>query len=101
MREHAPTPRATLLRAREIAMKNGLRHVYVGNVHDKEADSTYCHGCGELLIGRDWYVLSQWNLTADGACKHCGTACAGIFDGPPGAWGARRRPIHLADFAAN
>ncbi len=100
MREHAPTPRHTLLRAREIALKNGLRYAYVGNVHDKQADSTYCHGCGGLLIGRDWYELSDWNLTAEGACKRCGTACAGVFDKVPGDWGPRRQPVRLADFAA-
>ena len=96
---HARTPAATLVRAREIAMKNGVRHAYVGNVHDKRADSTYCHQCGELLIGRDWYVLSDWNLTHDGCCAHCGTRCAGVFDAAPGDWGAKRMPVRLSDFA--
>jgi pyruvate formate lyase activating enzyme len=96
---HARTPAATLLRAREIAMKNGVRHAYVGNVHDKRADSTYCHQCGELLIGRDWYVLSDWNLTHNGCCAQCGTRCAGVFDGAPGDWGAKRMPVRLSDFA--
>ncbi len=99
MLDHPPTPRATLLRAREIAIANGVRHAYVGNVHDKRADSTYCHGCGALLIGRDWYVLSDWNLTDDGACTNCGARCAGVFDGPPGDWGARRQPVRLSNFA--
>ena len=99
MLHHARTPAATLLRAREIAMKNGVRHAYVGNVHDKRADSTYCHQCGELLIGRDWYVLSDWNLTHDGCCAQCGTRCAGVFDGAPGDWGAKRMPVRLSDFA--
>src|SRR5262249_17537157 len=58
-----PTPRETLTRARQIAIKNGLRYVYTGNVHDKAGGSTYCHRCRALLIGRDWYVLSEWNLT--------------------------------------
>ena len=39
------TPIATLQRAREIAMKNGIRYAYTGNVHDVEGDSTYCHSC--------------------------------------------------------
>jgi pyruvate formate lyase activating enzyme len=96
MLEHPPTPRETLLAAREIAMKNGVRYAYVGNVHDKRADSTYCHGCGELLIGRDWYELSDWSLTADGACARCGVRCAGVFEAAPGDWGAKRRPVRLA-----
>src|SRR4051812_20408298 len=58
MLEHAPTPKATLLRAWEIARKNGLRYVYVGNVHAEAADSTYCTGCGAVVIGRDWYEIT-------------------------------------------
>jgi pyruvate formate lyase activating enzyme len=94
--DRPPTPPATLRRARRIARRNGLRHVYVGNVHDPEADSTYCPACGELLIGRDWYELTRWNLGAGGACPRCGAACAGVFEPEPGGWGARRLPLRLA-----
>jgi pyruvate formate lyase activating enzyme len=100
MLDTPPTPPETLLRARKIALDNGLHYVYVGNVHNKEAESTYCTKCGEMLIGRDWYELSDWNLTDDGHCRFCGTACAGVFKGAPGAWGARRMPVRIADFAA-
>lgn len=89
------TPFETLKRARKIAMENGVRYAYTGNVHDPDGESTYCHDCGLTLIGRDWYVLSQWNLTDDGHCTKCGTACAGLFDGPPGDWGAKRMPVRL------
>jgi len=89
------TPPATLTRARAIARANGVRYAYTGNVHDFEGESTYCHQCGQLLIGRDWYVLSEWHLTDDGRCASCGTPCAGVFAGPPGTWGPRRRPIRL------
>ncbi len=95
-----PTPKETLVRAREIAIANGVRYAYTGNVHDQTGDSTYCHACGERLIGRDWYVLTDWQLTADGRCRHCGAACAGVFEARPGDWGARRLPVRLRDFAA-
>ena len=91
------TPHATLLQARRIALGNGVRYAYVGNVHDFEAESTYCHNCGERLIGRDWYVLSEWNLTADGHCTQCGEACAGVFEGGKGAWGPKRLPVRMRD----
>jgi pyruvate formate lyase activating enzyme len=94
----SPTPAATLTRARAIALARGLRYVYTGNVHDEAGDSTYCAGCGQRLIGRDWYVLTDWQLTEDGRCKNCDTRCPGVFDGPPGSWGARRMPVRLADF---
>ena len=94
------TPPATLVRAREIAGAAGIRYAYVGNVHDKAHQSTYCHDCGACLIGRDWYALSDWQVTDDGRCRRCDTPCAGVFDGPPGTWGRRRQPVRLANFAA-
>jgi len=99
MLDKTATPPATLARARAIAVKNGLRYVYTGNVHDPAGASTYCHGCGGLLIERDWYELGRWNLAADGRCRSCGAVCAGVFEESPGAWGRRRQPVRLCDFA--
>jgi pyruvate formate lyase activating enzyme len=90
-----PTPPATLAMARQIALDNGVHYAYIGNLHDKEGDSTWCHQCGQLLIGRDWYELSEWNLTAEGKCKQCATPCAGVFEQQPGSWGAKRRPVAM------
>ncbi len=95
MLETPATPFATLSMARKIALKNGVRYAYTGNVHDFEGESTYCHSCGETLIGRDWYQLSTWNLSGDGHCQKCGTACAGVFDGAPGTWGPKRQRVVL------
>ena len=89
------TPHATLAMARRIGLKNGLRYVYVGNVHDVGRQSTYCHGCGTRTITRDWYELGDWHLSADGACLSCGTPTAGVFDGAPGEWGRKRLPVRL------
>jgi pyruvate formate lyase activating enzyme len=93
MRDRPHTPADTLRRAREIARKNGARYAYVGNVHDPEADSTRCAVCKTLLIGRDWYRLTHWSLSAHGGCPVCGTPCAGIWEEVPGTWGPRRLPI--------
>jgi len=100
MRDVPATPQATLTRARTIAMASGVRYAYTGNVHDHAGESTYCHKCGELLIGRNWYVLDSWNLTDDGHCRNCGTQCAGMFAGAAGTWGPRRQPVRLKDFHA-
>lgn len=89
------TPASTLARARRQALAAGLEHVYTGNVHDPEGQSTYCAGCGELLIERDWYVLGAWKLDPQGRCTACGHLLAGRFDGPPGTWGARRRRLRI------
>ena len=99
MLDKSPTPPKTLTRARRIALDNGIRHAYTGNVHDKSGESTYCHQCGQLLIGRDWYVLSEWNLSSTGACNKCGTICPGVFANEPGDWGAKRKVIQLKDYA--
>jgi len=101
MMDTPPTPPDTLRRARRIALASGARYVYTGNVHDLEGDATWCHGCGDKVIGRDWYDLNAWNLDDEGRCRSCGTPCAGVFDGAPGTWGRKRRPVRLASgFAA-
>src|SRR5262249_39207645 len=82
------TPASTLTRARDIAREVGLHFVYTGNVHDEPGQSTYCPGCGERLIGRDWYEITTWRLTADGRCGNCGTAIPGLFAARPGRWGS-------------
>ncbi|EDN69856.1 conserved hypothetical protein [Beggiatoa sp. PS] len=97
MRNKPPTPARTLMRARQIALKNGVRYAYTGNVHDEQGGSTYCHHCGHKLIGRDWYILSDWNLTEAGKCNQCGTLCAGVFAKQAGNWGAKRVPVRLQD----
>ncbi len=96
MMDRPPTPPATLTRAREIGLGNGLRYVYTGNVHDRSGQTTTCHGCGAVLVERDWYRLGRWGLDGDGCCASCGAQCAGVFDpAGPGSWGARRLPVRL------
>ena len=97
LRDIAPTPPQTLRRAREIAMKAGLRYVYTGNVHDPAGQATHCHACDAVLIGRDWYDITAWNLSADGRCGNCGARCHGVFASEAGQWGGRRRPLTLAE----
>lgn len=99
MMDKPSTPPATLIRAREIAIKNGLHYAYVGNVDAPEFESTYCPTCRQLLIGRDQYLLTNWNLTEDGRCRSCGANCPGVFEGRPGNWGNKRQPVRLKDFA--
>jgi pyruvate formate lyase activating enzyme len=94
------TPHATLARARSIAIAEGLRHVYVGNVHDLGRQSTYCAGCGMRVIERDWHLISDYRLDHQGRCGSCGAAMAGVFDGPPGDWGRKRQPVSMKRFQA-
>jgi len=99
MKDKPRTPESTLKRAREIALDSGVRYAYVGNIHDIDGDSTYCHACGERIIERDWYNLGNYNLDDEGRCLHCGEPCAGVYDADcPGSWGRKRQPVRLAEY---
>ena len=104
MMDKPRTPKETLVKARRIALDNGIRYAYIGNVHDFDGSSTYCHTCGEILVGRDWYELSTWNISFEGNytgnCQNCGTPVIGVFDGPPGNWGRKRVPVRIASSPA-
>ena len=99
MLDKTRTPKDVLINARNIALRNGIHYAYTGNVHDKSSASTYCPSCGGILIGRDWYELSDWNLSFEGNysgnCKKCGALPAGVFDGPAGDWGSKRVPVEF------
>ena len=68
----SPTPVETLVRAREMAMEEGVKFVYVGNVPGEDYDSTFCPSCGKVVIKRFGYDIIEWNLTEDMRCKFCG-----------------------------
>jgi pyruvate formate lyase activating enzyme len=71
------TPAATLVEAAEIARRAGLRHVYVGNAPEVEVSDTFCSRCGERLIGRAAFAVTEWHLV-NGCCPRCGHALAGV-----------------------
>ena len=89
------TPAATLTRSREIALREGIRYVYTGNVHDRTGGTTFCPGCAKPVIVRDWHEILSYELTPEGACKHCGAQLPGRFDHFDGQWGRRRVPIRV------
>lgn len=80
MSRHPPTPAETLRRARELAKKNGLRHVYVGNIRGMpDGTATWCAECGARLIEREGFRSRRTGMDADGRCTSCGKACEGIW----------------------
>lgn len=91
----SPTPAKTLIHARAQAIAAGIRYVYTGNVSDVSTQSTYCPGCGVMVIERNWYELGKWGLDAKGCCKKCATKIAGHFDPQPGNWGRRISRIYF------
>ena len=73
----AETPAATLVDAARIAREVGLRHVYVGNAPEVEAAATTCSRCGERLIGRSDFAVTEWHLV-EGRCPRCKHSLAGV-----------------------
>jgi pyruvate formate lyase activating enzyme len=99
MRDVPRTPVDTLVRARQLALDEGLRYVYTGNVHHAAGDTTYCPGCQAPVIERDWYDIGAYRLDAQGACEACGHRIAGHFGEAAGTWGRRRLPVHIGGMA--
>ena len=93
MLDRPPTPPETLSRARRIALANGVRYAYTGNVHDTDGQSTWCPGCGIRVVERDWYEIDAYRLDDRGRCTECDAQLPGVFDGPDGGWGRRRQPV--------
>jgi pyruvate formate lyase activating enzyme len=100
MLETTPTPPPTLQKARAIAIRNGLQHVYVGNVHDPARQATLCPTCGARAISRDGYTIKAYALDPSGGCASCGAKMAGVFAAQPGAWGSRRVAVDIERYAA-
>lgn len=74
-----PTPLSTLERAREEALKVGLRYVYLGNINPyHEANNTFCPNCGRMLIRRLRFYVVQ-NDVVSGKCKYCGWKIPGVW----------------------
>jgi len=75
--EAPPTPVATLRRAREIGLAEGLRYVYTGNVWGDEGEHTYCPSCGRIVIERRGFSAKPASLQG-GRCQDCDTPIAGV-----------------------
>ena len=57
-----PTPVETVLRARRIALAEGLKYVYTGNIPAAEGDSTRSPRSGQIVIERKGYFVLRNDL---------------------------------------
>jgi pyruvate formate lyase activating enzyme len=107
MTDRSQTPISTLERARELARKQGIHYVYLGNVHGHKWESTYCHNCGRLLVERYLYnvpatltqtwgsAILKYKITEAKRCPACNVEIpilgryVGSVDGSPLIWDAR------------
>jgi pyruvate formate lyase activating enzyme len=77
----SPTPVATLERLRNIALDEGLKFVYAGNVPGHPGEDTYCPSCKEILIKRTGYYIG-YNKIKDGKCPKCSAPIPGVWKNP-------------------
>jgi len=73
------TPENTLTTARKIALDEGIKFCYVGNVYNIEGQTTYCPNCGYRLIERNWHSVNSYKMKKD-KCSKCGTKIPGVFN---------------------
>jgi pyruvate formate lyase activating enzyme len=78
LRDKPRTPIKTLRKARDIALKTGIKYVYEGNVPGEGGENTYCPQCGELIIERTGYYIKQ-NRISDSRCFNCRVEIEGVF----------------------
>lgn len=72
------TPLSILEKARETALKSGIRYVYIGNVPAHPAENTYCHKCRRMIIERRGFAILT-NDIVKGKCRHCGEKIPGVW----------------------
>ena len=75
--DRAPTPVQTLMTAREIGMRAGLKYVYTGNVPGEAGEKTFCHACGKVLMDRWGFRINAYAII-NGRCKYCGAVIEGV-----------------------
>ena len=73
------TPARTLESAKEAALSEGLKFVYIGNVPGSDAVHTHCPGCGKTLVERSGYRISRM-LISEGHCPDCAEPIAGHWN---------------------
>jgi len=72
MMEFESTPIKTLEKHYEIAKKEGLEYVYLGNVPGHPLEHTYCSQCNNIVVKRYGFDIQGWNMDENNNCKFCG-----------------------------
>jgi pyruvate formate lyase activating enzyme len=75
--DRPPTPLATLVKARGIGLKAGLRYVYTGNVPGEDSENTFCYSCGRIVIER-WGFQIKSTAIEEGRCRYCQAVIDGV-----------------------
>jgi len=74
----SPTPVETIEMARNIALEEGMKYVYTGNLRSEEGEATICPECGKRVIKRIGYKITCNNMK-NGKCGYCGEEIKGMW----------------------
>jgi len=88
-----PTPLETLVRARQIALAEGLHYVYTGNIVNSQTESTQCPNCQNIVIERRGFSVVKVLIDHDGSCLVCKHPIAGHYE--ISATSDNPRPRHI------
>jgi len=78
MTDRPATPLATLEKARNIGLEEGLLYVYEGNIPGRGGENTFCPACKAEVISRFGFSISAMRLE-HGRCAQCGQAISGVW----------------------
>jgi pyruvate formate lyase activating enzyme len=78
MTDRSATPVATLQRARQIGITEGLKYVFVGNIPGEDGENTICPQCSGIVVERMGFSIRSQNQK-NGKCGNCGHSIAGVF----------------------
>lgn len=81
LRHLPPTPAARLIEARKIALEEGVKHAYLGNMPSSFVDQndSYCPSCGKRVVQRRGYKSNMTDLSPAGVCRYCGYRLKGVW----------------------
>jgi pyruvate formate lyase activating enzyme len=78
MQNLPPTPLSTLEQVHQVAIEEGLRYAYIGNVAGHKYENTFCPNCKNMVIKRTLFQIQQIDIE-DGKCKFCGNKIPGVW----------------------
>ncbi|MBN3036306.1 MAG: AmmeMemoRadiSam system radical SAM enzyme [Bacteroidales bacterium] len=73
------TPTPVLEKARDIAISEGIKYVYIGNVPGNDAENTFCPECNRMIVERKGFRILS-NHISQGRCSFCGAEIAGRWN---------------------
>ena len=79
MTDIPPTTAKALIKAKKIAINEGLKYVYIGNIDVKGGEDTICPECKKTIIKRDRYLIEENNIV-ESKCKFCNKKINGVFN---------------------